>query len=147
MKFLRIKGDKKFILQFFCKNFVKSMFLLLNYTITKRYFHEIFARWISPRMQHYENYGDSFLRLFGKNFVKASHLLNKLPHCGKVLENAIILKHFPWNQLLSNFFSKTLIWRKKMLIFHKNRDRVLWYFSTLWLLKEVDLTGKVLMRE
>ena len=41
----------------------------------------------------------------------------RLAQCGKLLENAITLKNFPWNQLFSNLFSKNVDLTEKMLIF------------------------------
>ena len=52
----------------------------------------------------------------------------------KKRENLSHWKNISWNQLISNFFSKNGNLTEKTLIFRKNRDRVISYFSTLWIL-------------
>ena len=43
-----------------------------------------------------------------KNYVKSTYSVLYSIQCGKVLENAITLKNFPWNQLFSNFFGESV---------------------------------------
>ena len=57
--------------------------------------------------------------LFSRNI-----LLPQTVEFTELLENAITLNNFPWNQLFSNFFRKKNVdLTEKLLIFYKIRDR------------------------
>ena len=82
-----------------------------------------------------------FFFFFCKNFVKETHFLKKLLNSWfdeiflvewKRPCNAIEQNHAQknsWNQL---FRKKVDLTEKMLIFFRKNRDRVLYYFSTLW---------------
>ena len=81
-----------------------------------------------------------FLRFYVKSVLQQQNCLKWRQNC-TVLWKSITIKRdhaqkFPSNHLFCNFFSENVDLTEKMLIFRKNLDRVLNYFSTLWCMRE-----------